>query len=618
MLALVLGIGFVVVLKIAFMVVLAITLAVILAILFVIALGVFPMSKSEKELLKKEVETENEREAKQNEEEAKAKQKKEQEQRLKGGREVSRKILYRCYRRSEVGDGELAAALLVGKYFHDNFEKGGQWYRFDRTYWEKDINRNVIKDVDIVACEYEKEARYLRFLVGSLPLDSSFDTDTKEGRRAKKNNINKRTKWKKLYRNFSKRAGKIRNHKSINNILKGASAGDDSLGLDSSKLTEPVNLLPCANTVIDLATGNEYKDLPWSELFFRQKSPVEYKGLHAEAPLWDKTLDQVTCYRKNLREYLEYAIGFMITGIQTKDFFCFYGKLGDNGKTVITALIEFCLGEFASTVQVELLLEDKNVKSSGPREDLLVLQNKRLIITSEAESKQFFSLGKIKQFTSGGDKIRARGVSEKHSVGFQQTHSLVLHSNNIPQLRSSDNAFFNRLRLIPFDALYTSDPDKIDEEKFIYPQIPIKELMQNLKAEASGILSHLVRCAIKAIELGHMPPQPECMKQELNDYKDDNDPYGSFFSQCCEPDPDHREQAKWLYLAWKKYHMEENELTDDKHVKKHKRVGTELKTRTDITRIPKDQSGTGTVMYKGYRIKNECRAKDDPSFVTHF
>lgn len=563
--------------------------------------------------IRKEVEAERAREGEINEQEAQAEKAKQQEQRLKGGRLVERRILYRCFRRAEVGDGELAALLLSGKFFHDNFQKGGQWYQFNCTCWMKDINRNVEQAVDIVACEYEKEMKYLRLLVNSLPRDNTFDASKPDEKEARDKNQRKRTKWTKLAQGFSKRAGKLRTLKSVNTTLKGASAGDGSLGLNGSDLTEPSTLLPCANTVIDLATGKEYKASPWSQLYFRRKSPVEYKNLNEEAKLWDLTLDQVTCFRKNLREYLEYAIGFMVTGLQTKDLFCFYGKHGDNGKTVITEMIEFCLGEFAATVPVEILLEEKYAKSSGPREDLLLLQNKRLAITSEAEAKQYFSLGKIKQLTSGGDRIRARGVNEKHSVQFKQTQSFVLHSNNIPQVRTGDNAFFNRLRLIPFDARYVANPEEVDEEKFIYPMMQKEELMRKLEAEASGILAHLVRCAMKAITLGHMPKPPECVVMELDDYKDDNDPYGPFFSQCCEPDPDHREQAKWLYLAWKKFHMAENELTDDKHVKKQRTMGTELKTRTDITRIPKDQSGTGTVMYQGFRIKNEHRADGDPS-----
>ncbi|MBI9079175.1 MAG: hypothetical protein JEY79_05485 [Pseudodesulfovibrio sp.] len=571
-----------------------------------------------KEQIAKEVEAEKAREGKANQKDVQAEKVKRQDQRLKGGRLVERKVLYRCFRRGEVGNGELAAILLGDQFFHDNFPKGGQWYQFNCTHWLKDINRNVERAVDIVATEYEKEGRYLRSLASGLPNDNEIMEDPAKEltkAQAKKKNQEKRTKWTKLSKAMSKKAGKLRDCKAINNTLKSSSAGDGSLGLNGATLIEPPLLFPCANTIVDLATGKEYRATPWKDLYFRQRSPVEYKGLNESAPLWDKTLDQVTCHRADLREYMEYGLGFAITGIQTKDMFCYYGPHGDNGKTLVSEIVDMCMGDFASTIPVELLLEEKFTKSSsGPREDLLQLRNKRLVTTSEAESKQYFSMSKIKQMTSDGDKIRARGVNAKDSVEFQQTHSFILHTNHIPQVKGADNAFFNRLRLIPFDARFVDDADEVDEEKFIYPKIPKKKLMEDFRAELPGILAHLVRCAVKAIELGHMPKAPECVRREVEDYKDTQDSYGPFFKACCDPAPEHMEQAKWLYLAWKKNHMEENELTDDKYVTKPRTFGTELKTRTDITHIPKDESGKGTVHYKGWKIKNEFRAEGDPSF----
>ena len=59
--------------------------------------------------------------------------------------------------------------------------------------------------------------------------------------------------------------------------------------------------------------------------------------------------------------------------------------------------------------------------------------------------------------------------------------------------------------------------------------------------------------------------------------------------------------------------MEENNITDEKKVKTQRTFGTELKTRTDITRISKEDSGKGTVMYQGYIIQNKFRADGDPS-----
>ncbi len=567
--------------------------------------------------IKKEVEAEREREGEVNKQEAQVEKAKQQENRLKGGRLVERKFLYKCFRRGGVGDGELAAQLLKDTFFHDNFPKGGQWYQYNCTHWLKDINRNVERAADMVPMEYEKEGRYLRILAGGLPNDSDIEADTEKKlskAEAKRKNQQKRTKWTKLSKAMLKKATSLRENRAINNTLKSSSAGDDSLGMNGADIIEPPLLLPCVNTILDLRNGKEYSATPWKDLYFRRRSPVEWKGYHEPAPLWEKTLDQVTCGRKDLRVYLEYVLGFALTGLQTKNLFCFYGPHGDNGKTIISEVVDMILGDFASTVPVEMLLEEKFTKSaSGPREDLLQLQNRRLVTTSEAESKQYFSMSKIKQMTSDGDKIKARGVSEKHSVQFEQTHTFILHTNNIPQIREADNAFLKRLVLIPFEARYSADESEVDEANHIYPMIPKRKLMDGFRDELPGILAHLVRCAVKAVELGRMPKPPQCVVREVDEYREAQDVYISFFKERCDPDPNHREQAKWLYLAWKKAYMEENELDNDEYVKTQNTVGKELKTRPDIKRIAKEDSKTGTVMYQGWRIKDEFRAEGDPS-----
>lgn len=281
--------------------------------------------------IKKEVEAERAREDEVNEQEVQIEKAKKQEHRLKGGRSVERKFLYRCFRRGGVGDGEMATQLLRDTFFHDNFPKGGQWYQYNCTHWLKDINRNVERDADLVAMEYEKEGRYLRTLAGGLPNDSDIEADKEKNLTkadAKRRNQQKRSKWTKLSKAMFKKATSLRENRAISNILKRASAGDDSLGINSAEIVEPPLLLPCVNTILDLRNGKEYTSTPWKDLYFRRRSPVEYKGFHEAAPLWEKTLDQVTCYRKDLREYLEYILGFAMTGLQTKIYSAFTDRMG--------------------------------------------------------------------------------------------------------------------------------------------------------------------------------------------------------------------------------------------------------------------------------------------------
>jgi putative DNA primase/helicase len=86
--------------------------------------------------------------------------------------------------------------------------------------------------------------------------------------------------------------------------------------------------------------------------------------------------------------------------------------------------------------------------------------------------------GLVKQLT-GGDRISARRMRE-NPWNFWPTHTIFMATNHKPEIRSTDNAIWNRIKLIPFTVSIPKDQQD-------------RELPAKLRTELTGILTWAVR-----------------------------------------------------------------------------------------------------------------------------
>lgn len=504
------------------------------------------------------------------------------------------KLVYRAFRREELGISELLSYILRGKFVFDNPQK--TWFKFNCTIWEEDRNRLIERQMERVALEFENEGRRLYKAATILKTQKKSFNGQRE-----------------LGRKFKNKASQLRVQKNINSVVKMLRRGD-LLGMDSTDLAPHRNLLPTLKTIVDLRTGKEFKSVPWPDLHFRSKSPWEYKGLNEPAEFWEQTLQKVFCHDAALIEYFEYFVGFCVSGFQPKNFFVFLGQSGDNGKSVVFETIQRGLGNFASTVKVEMLLAEKFPSADKPSPSLVGLRGVRMAVSSEAEDDQQFSAAKIKLLTSASDKIKARTLN-KGDEEFSQTHCLALHTNSIPKLKGADPAFMrNRLRIFPCNARFVLDPHTEEEqpEKNLWHRLPKEEVEARLEAESSGILAWMIRCAKKAIKLGQMPPSPYSVTALTEAYGDDQDWCGQFLSECCEEDEKAQLQMKDLHKVFAIWFREQNNLGDKgKVLITPNKLGREMSKRPDVKKLSKKESRKGVPLYCGWRIKPEWTEKQE-------
>jgi putative DNA primase/helicase len=245
----------------------------------------------------------------------------------------------------------------------------------------------------------------------------------------------------------------------------------------------------------------------------------------------------------------------------------FHGA-GRNGKGTLLEVMAHVLGPYAGPTEAELILKQKMTRQSGgPTSDIIYLRGRRLIWISETDEGRRLNAGKVK-WLSGGDTLTGRGNYDKRQISFRPSHKLILLTNHRPHADASDYALFQRLHLIPFNLSFVDEPQKKNERK------SDKNLLEKLKAEASGILAWLVRGCLAWQKEGLNPP--EAVRTATKTYQEEEDLIGQFISEKCTLGPCLQVQAGTLYAAYQEWSAE-NGLKPIFSVK----FGREMRNRFD-------------------------------------
>lgn len=495
--------------------------------------------------------------------------------------------LQRAYYLNEYGDADIAIKLFKNRFVRDNAT--GNFFRYTGHRWHQCRNREQEAEFREVAEAYSREAAQCSVRAKAAQADGDEVTQKQE------------EAWRKKYND---RARALRGASRMRNVLNLSTAGAESLGMSGEGWNNDHRLLPAANGVIDLETG-KLRPGRYDDWYFCG-SPVEYKGYHHDGDFVPDFLNKLLCGNQSLIEYMSHLLGFAVTGIQTKDFFVAYGPLGWNGKSVLFDWVSRVLGEFAATIPVEMIYEDRFGRDPDkPSPQVLRLRGLRLAIMTEPESNKRLSPAKVKYLTSGTDEIGGRNLNEKELVSFWPTHTLVMHGNEIPRVRGHQGPFYDRLRLIPFRARFVRNADEVDEANHVYKQIARAEMDALLREHDTEMLSFLVRCARAALTLGDMPSPPDEVKKETRVFRDEEDLVGRFLRQCTEKVTHAQEQAKDVYRSFSYFCREELGLSQ-KQTPSQKAISTDLRAQPYIERIE-----GRTVAYAGIKLVSEWIPAED-------
>jgi len=229
----------------------------------------------------------------------------------------------------EDGDAFLFIYFNKNKLVHDH--NSGYWYWWKKERWELDkINQNLVS-FDGVIDIYVQEINNQNALQIQAVKDQNDD-------------VIKKTE--KIKRELLNRIKKLRKVNRKTNILKLASSGENSLGITGEEWDSQDEMLACENGVFNLKTCDFKKHSP--EDYIKTIAPVEFLGLDAPAPEFNKFLNTSLNNRKELVSFVQRLLGSAISGSVIEHVISiFWGENGRNGKGTLFEIIKFVLGLLA-------------------------------------------------------------------------------------------------------------------------------------------------------------------------------------------------------------------------------------------------------------------------------
>jgi len=317
-----------------------------------------------------------------------------------------------------------------------------------------------------------------------------------------------------------------------NNMVKDARP---SLAIAVDDLDRHAWLLNCRNGTLDLKTG---QIKPHSQDDYLSKLVAFDYDENATCPEWEKFLLEVQQGKQEMVTYIQKAIGYTLTGdVSEKCMFVLHGP-PDTGKSTFIEMIQILIDEYSTKIQTQTLMFQRD---RGIPNDIAKLKGTRFVHASEAEEQERLAESRIKELTGGDTVCGCFKYGEEFH--FPPTWTIWLSTNNKPRT-GNDKALWNRLKLIPFNRIFTKDEQD-------------KKLRAKLVAEMPGILTWAVKGCLLWQKEGLI--EPADVSGATGKYKNEQDIIGHFIDQQCELDPGYSEMASDLYKSYKQWCQDSGE-----------------------------------------------------------
>lgn len=322
-------------------------------------------------------------------------------------------------------------------------------------------------------------------------------------------------------------------------------------------------VLTVENGVLDLRSGQL---LPFDRRFNSSKrTAVRYDPL-ATCPRWEVFLQEIFNYDAELIQFIQRAIGYSLTGETSEQCLFLCHGAGANGKSVFLEVLLRLLGEFGLDAPVSTF-SSKPANANNASNDLAMLRGARLVTATETNEGMRFDEAIVKKLT-GGDRVTARKLYQDFFY-YIPNFKIWIAMNHKPSIRGTDNGIWRRMRLIPFDRIFS-----IDQQD--------RNLKFKLLNELPGILNWALRGCSDWQQNGL--PMAQIVEDATNEYRAAEDTLGQFIEENCIVGEHYQVPAQLLYDTYAEWARRSNI-----YVNSLQKFGRQLTDRGFITR----PSGTG-------------------------
>jgi len=352
-------------------------------------------------------------------------------------------------------------------------------------------------------------------------------------------------------------------------------------------------LFNCINGVIDLRTGAL---LPHSsERLITLRGEIPYEPLTA-CPRWLRFLGE-TLIDPAVIEFYQRFVGYCMVGDVVDHVMLLDIGDGSNGKGVAHRLLHKVFGDYALTIDPEILL----VKKGEPHPTgIAQMHGKRWVHATEPQKGRHLDEALVKRLT-GGDTLSGRRMNEDFWT-FTPSHTLSLEANDLPPVSGQDNGIWRRIVQLQWRVAFITGEESTEEmERKTRTAVKVLKMIpgmeKTLHSELPGILAWCVRGCMMWQKFGLAAPA--AVKVATDAYRADQNTLGDFLLECTARDENAfvtKSELHTLYTQW-------CESVGEKGVMNNAQLSSAM-VREGFDKQGKDPSGK-TRAWRGIRLTKQ-------------
>lgn len=310
--------------------------------------------------------------------------------------------------------------------------------------------------------------------------------------------------------------------KKITNFSKLKKSQDNELMYQLTKLSDEINASLKELPILiknGLIIDGEYFKTETNNIPF---SPF-YLDVEHNANAYDKNVDDflndITCNRKELRQTLEEILGHILLTNKFPAHVFFLSGGGNNGKSTFLEMINNFVGDLGQNLSLDAFNDGTSVATL----------NAKLVNCSDETDDVFIDKCKGYKSLASGNTITVRPIYSQ-PIKVQNTATLILSANKMPEFKDKSKGFFRRLIIVPFDFTITKKISNLDD------------LLSTANAK-----SYILQLALKGVQHikdnGYKISTNKYLDEKINEYKLETDTVSSFIEEK-EPNIENRRTSE--------------------------------------------------------------------------
>lgn len=284
--------------------------------------------------------------------------------------------------------------------------------------------------------------------------------------------------------------------------------------VNQDRLDRDQMLLNVKNGTIDLRVGKMRPHDPGD--LITMLAPVDYVE-DATCPKFQEFLEKIFLADEEMIGFVKRGKGYSASGMTgERCMFIQWGE-GRNGKGTLNNVIMLVLGDYHKTAHADTLMARNN--DNGIRNDLARLKGARHVTASESKKSGVLDEAQVKWIT-GQDPILSRFLNHEF-FEYVPDFKIWLATNHKPNIRGTDQAIWDRVKLIPFEYRFPEGEQVKDYYRLLFDE------------EASGILNWLIEGCLEWQKTGL--GKSETVEEATREYREEMDRLAEFIEANFEP-----------------------------------------------------------------------------------